>query len=320
MSDRLFSGASPEEVEADLAPLVDFQDEGLHIADLNLHGGGAPPPSPHALRSALLPGALQLHAGGGGRVRGGGGAGVEPGRHQLAGLSRGVPPWRSSAAGPSAASSVWLPRPKPPFSTAGPTPTSRPSTWPCTTGPQKAGFDFSAEGLGGVRGSVPAGRGGFGRCPLLPETCRAVPGPGGGGAGPGGRGREPAHGCGCSSGRTLAGTSGDTGTCFAWWPRPGPPPPGPWIRSAEIADVCQEEGAWLHVDGAYGLAYGLVPEKAPLFQGLDRADTVAWDPHKQMGVPIPSSILFARDRELFGPWPSSATTGIGPTRRGRTRA
>jgi L-2,4-diaminobutyrate decarboxylase len=70
---------------------------------------------------------------------------------------------------------------------------------------------------------------------------------------------------------------------------------------AEIARVCEEHGAWLHVDGAYGLAYGLVPDRAPLFRGLDRAHTIAWDPHKQMGVPIPNSILFARDRELFRP-------------------
>jgi len=69
----------------------------------------------------------------------------------------------------------------------------------------------------------------------------------------------------------------------------------------EVADVCRDRGAWLHVDGAYGLAYGLVPEKALLFRGLDRAHTISWDPHKQMGVPIPSSILFARDRELFRP-------------------
>ena len=69
----------------------------------------------------------------------------------------------------------------------------------------------------------------------------------------------------------------------------------------EIGEVCREVGAWLHVDGAYGLAYGLVPEKAHLFKGLDQADTIAWDPHKQMGVPIPNSILFARDRELFKP-------------------
>jgi len=70
---------------------------------------------------------------------------------------------------------------------------------------------------------------------------------------------------------------------------------------AQIAEVCQEKGAWLQVDGAYGLAYGLVPEKAPLFRNLDQADSISWDPHKQMGVPIPNSILFARDRELFRP-------------------
>lgn len=69
----------------------------------------------------------------------------------------------------------------------------------------------------------------------------------------------------------------------------------------EIAGVCRDHGAWLHVDGAYGLAYGLVPERKPLFRGLEQAHTVAWDPHKQMGVPIPNSILFARDRELFRP-------------------
>ena len=69
----------------------------------------------------------------------------------------------------------------------------------------------------------------------------------------------------------------------------------------EIGDVCQEAGTWLHVDGAYGLAYGLVPEKAHLFKGLHRADTISWDPHKQMGVPTPNSILFARNRELFKP-------------------
>ena len=68
---------------------------------------------------------------------------------------------------------------------------------------------------------------------------------------------------------------------------------------AEVAEVCGQDGPWLHVDGAYGLAYALVPEWRPLFEGLDRADSVAWDPHKQMGVPIPSSILFAKRRDDF---------------------
>lgn len=66
-----------------------------------------------------------------------------------------------------------------------------------------------------------------------------------------------------------------------------------------VAEVCEETGAWLHVDGAYGLAYKLVPEWSHLFAGVERADSVTWDPHKQLGVPIPSSILFVRDPADF---------------------
>ncbi len=57
--------------------------------------------------------------------------------------------------------------------------------------------------------------------------------------------------------------------------------------------------AWLHVDGAYGLAYSLVPDWQPLFSGVELADSISWDPHKQFGVPIPSSLLFVRRREEF---------------------
>ncbi len=66
-----------------------------------------------------------------------------------------------------------------------------------------------------------------------------------------------------------------------------------------IAEVCERAGAWFHVDGAYGLAYSLIPEWKPLFTGMERADSVSWDPHKQFRVPIPNSVLFARHREDF---------------------
>lgn len=66
-----------------------------------------------------------------------------------------------------------------------------------------------------------------------------------------------------------------------------------------IVELCEKLGAWLHVDGAYGLAFSLVPECKKLFSGVERADSVAWDPHKQFGVPIPSSLLFVRRREDF---------------------
>lgn len=66
-----------------------------------------------------------------------------------------------------------------------------------------------------------------------------------------------------------------------------------------IAKICSRLDAWLHVDGAYGLAYSLVPEYKSMFRGIELADSVSWDPHKQMGVPIPSSLLFVLRREDF---------------------
>jgi L-2,4-diaminobutyrate decarboxylase len=66
-----------------------------------------------------------------------------------------------------------------------------------------------------------------------------------------------------------------------------------------IAELCHEVGTWFHVDGAYGLAYSLVPEWQPLFAGMESADSVSWDPHKQFRVAIPNSVLFVRHREAF---------------------
>jgi glutamate/tyrosine decarboxylase-like PLP-dependent enzyme len=67
-----------------------------------------------------------------------------------------------------------------------------------------------------------------------------------------------------------------------------------------LVSVCQRIGAWLHVDGAYGLAYSLLPEWRPLFAGIELADSLSWDPHKQLGIPIPNSLLFLRRQGDFG--------------------
>jgi len=66
-----------------------------------------------------------------------------------------------------------------------------------------------------------------------------------------------------------------------------------------VVDLCEGTRIWVHADGAYGLAYALVPEFGPLFAGFERADSVTWDPHKQLGAPIPSSVLFVKRREEF---------------------
>ncbi len=66
-----------------------------------------------------------------------------------------------------------------------------------------------------------------------------------------------------------------------------------------MADICAGINTWLHVDGAYGYAYKLVPEWAHRFVGYDQADSIVWDPHKQLGAPIPNSVLFVKDKPEF---------------------
>jgi len=66
-----------------------------------------------------------------------------------------------------------------------------------------------------------------------------------------------------------------------------------------IIEACDGSRTWVHADGAYGLAYALVAEYAPLFEGFSGADSVSWDPHKQLGVPIPNSVLFLKQRGDF---------------------
>ena len=60
-----------------------------------------------------------------------------------------------------------------------------------------------------------------------------------------------------------------------------------------VADLADEYGLWLHVDGAYG-ALGAVVEPAA-FAGLARADSLVLDPHKWLGVPVDCGCVLLRD-------------------------
>jgi aromatic-L-amino-acid/L-tryptophan decarboxylase len=62
-----------------------------------------------------------------------------------------------------------------------------------------------------------------------------------------------------------------------------------------IADVCARHGAWLHVDAAYGGAAMLAPGLRPLLAGIERADSIAFDPHKWLYTPQPSACLLVRE-------------------------
>jgi aromatic-L-amino-acid/L-tryptophan decarboxylase len=64
------------------------------------------------------------------------------------------------------------------------------------------------------------------------------------------------------------------------------------------ADVAHDLDAWFHVDGAYGLAALLLPEMAPKFAGIERADSFIVDPHKWLFAPAGSCALVYRDPNL----------------------
>jgi aromatic-L-amino-acid decarboxylase len=62
-----------------------------------------------------------------------------------------------------------------------------------------------------------------------------------------------------------------------------------------IADCCEREGLWHHVDGAYGAFFHAVPELRSLLAGLPRADSLTLDPHKGLFLPYGTGALLVRD-------------------------
>jgi len=63
----------------------------------------------------------------------------------------------------------------------------------------------------------------------------------------------------------------------------------------ELAALCAAEGLWFHVDGAYGAMAAISKSLKPLFRGLERADSVAADPHKWLYVPYEAGATLVRE-------------------------
>src|SRR5215210_6359175 len=64
--------------------------------------------------------------------------------------------------------------------------------------------------------------------------------------------------------------------------------------------LAREAGAWVHVDGAFGLWAGASPGRAHQVDGIDQADSWATDAHKWLNVPYDSGLAIVRDPALHG--------------------
>ncbi|MFH5774190.1 pyridoxal phosphate-dependent decarboxylase family protein [Paracoccus sp. NGMCC 1.201697] len=62
-----------------------------------------------------------------------------------------------------------------------------------------------------------------------------------------------------------------------------------------IADLCAQQGLWLHVDGCIGALARLSPGHRHLLVGIERADSLALDPHKSLHVPFEAGCALVRD-------------------------
>jgi glutamate/tyrosine decarboxylase-like PLP-dependent enzyme len=70
---------------------------------------------------------------------------------------------------------------------------------------------------------------------------------------------------------------------------------GAFDPAEEIIGKVKENGAWVHVDGAFGLWAAAAPDKSHLVSGYELADSWATDAHKWLNVPYDSGIVFVRD-------------------------
>lgn len=72
---------------------------------------------------------------------------------------------------------------------------------------------------------------------------------------------------------------------------------GSFDPAGDICDIAHEAGAWVHVDGAFGLWARAVPSLRHLVDGVERADSWATDAHKWLNVPYDSGLAFVRDAD-----------------------
>ena len=74
-----------------------------------------------------------------------------------------------------------------------------------------------------------------------------------------------------------------------------------------IGRICEDRGLWFHVDGAHGASALFSDRHRARVAGIDRARSIAWDPHKMMLLPLTASVVLTREeRDLEAAFSQSA--------------
>jgi len=68
----------------------------------------------------------------------------------------------------------------------------------------------------------------------------------------------------------------------------------------ELADIAHREGLWYHIDAAWGGSCLFSNELNSLMSGCELADSICWDAHKMLGMPLICSLFIVKDKSILG--------------------
>ena len=77
----------------------------------------------------------------------------------------------------------------------------------------------------------------------------------------------------------------------------GSTPTGSFDDLEAIGKICREKELWFHVDGAHGASALFSSRRKGRMKGVDIADSLSWDPHKMMLMPLAAGMLLVREEE-----------------------
>ncbi|CAH2054369.1 unnamed protein product, partial [Iphiclides podalirius] len=66
-----------------------------------------------------------------------------------------------------------------------------------------------------------------------------------------------------------------------------------------VAEICERHGIWMHVDACWGGSLMLSPKYRNGLKGIERANSISWNPHKMVGAPLQCSVFLIREKGLL---------------------